>query len=113
MRVAGLGTGMSRPIFTRPMLAGSVVHEEVDVLGEAAGPVSHDGKAADQQIPCACCVQRTTDADDVVRLRRPCCSAIILIIHASASSNEENRYTPLGTRPAWPRRNAAVRVSRP
>jgi hypothetical protein len=36
-------------------------------------------------------VQRPADADDVLGFRRSCAAIIILVIHASASSNEEKR----------------------
>jgi len=50
-----------------------------------------NGEAADQQVASPGFVQRPADADDVARLRRSRATIIILVIHASASSNEENR----------------------
>ncbi len=61
------------------------------VLREAPGTVGDDGEAADQQVAGPGFVQRLADADDVARLRRSRVTIIILVIHASASSNEENR----------------------
>jgi hypothetical protein len=72
-------------------VGGGVVDQEVDVLREAAGSMGHDREPADQQVPRTRVVQRPTDADDVVGLRRTCSAVIILAIQASASSNEENR----------------------
>jgi hypothetical protein len=72
-------------------VVGSVVHEEIDVLGKAACAVGDHGEAADQQVTGAGLVQGPADADDVVGLRRSCAAIIILVIHASASSKEEKR----------------------
>ena len=68
-------------------------------------------KVADQTIGRSRVVQRPADADDVGGRRRSCVTIIIRVIHAAASSKEENRNTPRGTRAESPRRNAAVRAS--
>lgn len=67
-----------------------------------------EGEAADQDVPCPGVVQRAADADEVFRLRRACVRRIVWVIHASASSKLEKRYTPRGARAAVPRSKAAV-----
>ena len=69
----------------------SVIDQQVDVFGKAAGAVSDDGEAADQHIPRIGLVQGATDADKVFRLGCACFRSSICVIHASASSKLEKR----------------------
>ncbi len=68
-----------------------IVHEQIDVLRETASAVGDDGEASDEEVPGAGLVQRPAETDDVVGLRRAGPEIIILVVHASASSNEEKR----------------------
>jgi len=76
--------------FGRGVLGG-IVHEQIDVLRETASVVGDDGEASDEEVPGAGLVQRPAETDDVVGLRRAGPEIIILVVHASASSNEEKR----------------------
>ena len=72
-------------------ILGSVIDQEVDVFREAACPMRHDGKAANQHIPRAGVVQGAADSDEVFRFGCSCVRSSILVIHASASLKLEKR----------------------
>ena len=72
-------------------IRGRVIDEEIDVFGETARAVRHDGEAANQYVLCTGVVQGPADADEVFRLGRACVCSIIWVIHASASSKLEKR----------------------
>ena len=54
-----------------------VIDQEIDVLGETAGAVRHDGEAADEDVAGARVVQSAADADEILRLWRACVRRII------------------------------------
>ncbi len=70
---------------------GAVVDQQIDVLGGPGTTVSDDREAPDQDVARARLVQRATDPDEIVDLRRASVRAIVWFSQASASSKLPKR----------------------